>query len=102
MDNQLRQIARLPRPKFTQRSEEHTSELQSHLNLVCLLLLEKKKGKRRQKDLTAPKTSRRPVYSAGTSMVTARTWHPSHTTGRRSTSAATCTRTSPASPAMND
>src|SRR5260370_17990659 len=24
------------------RSEEHTSELQSHLNLVCLLLLEKK------------------------------------------------------------
>src|SRR5260370_20706826 len=26
-----------------QRSEEHTSELQSHLNLVCRLLLEKKK-----------------------------------------------------------
>src|SRR5260370_27067193 len=26
------------------RSEEHTSELQSHLNLVCRLLLEKKKG----------------------------------------------------------
>src|SRR5260370_24065888 len=25
------------------RSEEHTSELQSHLNLVCPLLLEKKK-----------------------------------------------------------
>src|SRR5260370_3390757 len=25
------------------RSEEHTSELQSHLNLVCRLLLEKKK-----------------------------------------------------------
>src|SRR5260370_7478682 len=25
------------------RSEEHTSELQSHFNLVCLLLLEKKK-----------------------------------------------------------
>src|SRR5260370_8188043 len=24
------------------RSEEHTSELQSHLNLVCLLLLQKK------------------------------------------------------------
>src|SRR5690242_20810643 len=30
------------------RSEEHTSELQSHVNLVCRLLLEKKK-KRRQK-----------------------------------------------------
>src|SRR5260370_3116360 len=29
------------------RSEEHTSELQSHLNLVCRLLLEKKK---KQKD----------------------------------------------------
>src|SRR5260370_29989135 len=29
-----------------QRSEEHTSELQSHLNLVCRLLLEKKKKKK--------------------------------------------------------
>src|SRR5260370_5076752 len=28
------------------RSEEHTSELQSHLNLVCRLLLEKKKQNR--------------------------------------------------------
>src|SRR5260370_20343234 len=27
---------------FLVRSEEHTSELQSHLNLVCRLLLEKK------------------------------------------------------------
>src|SRR5690242_21430092 len=27
------------------RSEEHTSELQSHVNLVCRLLLEKKKQK---------------------------------------------------------
>src|SRR5438477_2796814 len=27
----------------TPRSEEHTSELQSHVNLVCRLLLEKKK-----------------------------------------------------------
>src|SRR5260370_22695329 len=35
-------------PSFTtvnSRSEEHTSELQSHLNLVCRLLLEKKKNK---------------------------------------------------------
>src|SRR5260370_23013022 len=32
------------------RSEEHTSELQSHLNLVCRLLLEKKK-------ITAPRTT---------------------------------------------
>src|SRR5260370_24855209 len=29
-----------------ERSEEHTSELQSHLNLVCRLLLEKKKTTR--------------------------------------------------------
>src|SRR5260370_28408490 len=28
--------------QLTARSEEHTSELQSHLNLVCRLLLEKK------------------------------------------------------------
>src|SRR5260370_10819914 len=33
------QMAREP------RSEEHTSELQSHLNLVCRLLLEKKKDR---------------------------------------------------------
>src|SRR5437588_8069635 len=30
----------------TDRSEEHTSELQSHSDLVCRLLLEKKKKKR--------------------------------------------------------
>src|SRR5260370_16061789 len=30
-------------PPNLARSEEHTSELQSHLNLVCRLLLEKKK-----------------------------------------------------------
>src|SRR5260370_6411698 len=28
------------------RSEEHTSELQSHLNIVCRLLLEKKKKRK--------------------------------------------------------
>src|SRR5690242_20805759 len=33
-----------PRPiPLSNRSEEHTSELQSHVNLVCRLLLEKKK-----------------------------------------------------------
>src|SRR5260370_20372659 len=31
------------------RSEEHTSEVQSHLNLVCRLLLEKKKSTRRHR-----------------------------------------------------
>src|SRR2546427_5842394 len=35
---------RLPRPsRARSRSEKHTSELQSQSNLVCLLLLEKKK-----------------------------------------------------------
>src|SRR6201985_3330437 len=34
----LRAGFEIPRP----RSEEHTSELQSHVNLVCRLLLEKK------------------------------------------------------------
>src|SRR2546422_8116526 len=32
------------------RSEEHTSELQSRLHLVCRLLLEKKKKNKTQKD----------------------------------------------------
>src|SRR5690242_21554992 len=36
------------------RSEEHTSELQSHVNLVCRLLLEKKK-----KSTTGRKSERR-------------------------------------------
>src|SRR6266571_8874231 len=40
--------ASVPPARFT-RSEEHTSELQSHVNLVCRLLLEKKKKKRKRK-----------------------------------------------------
>src|SRR5438132_7022158 len=32
------------------RSEEHTSELQSHSDLVCRLLLEKKKKKKKKED----------------------------------------------------
>src|SRR5207237_8317293 len=39
IDQPRARIGRGPCP----RSEEHTSELQSHLNLVCRLLLEKKK-----------------------------------------------------------
>src|SRR6202040_561367 len=40
----LRQISRqIPSGELFFRSEEHTSELQSHVNLVCGLLLEKKK-----------------------------------------------------------
>src|SRR4051812_49766394 len=40
----LAQLAVAPTPR--RRSEEHTSELQSHVNLVCRLLLEKKKKKK--------------------------------------------------------
>src|SRR2546422_2554960 len=36
-------VNNLHRPRVEQRSEEHTSELQSRLHLVCRLLLEKKK-----------------------------------------------------------
>src|SRR5207237_7881634 len=36
------------------RSEEHTSELQSHLNLVCRLLLAKKKEKSGVADAADP------------------------------------------------
>src|SRR5438477_4796285 len=38
-----RRCAFAPGEHLPARSEEHTSELQSHVNLVCRLLLEKKK-----------------------------------------------------------
>src|SRR2546427_3285391 len=40
------------RTPFPSRSEEHTSELQSQSNLVCRLLLEKKKKHYIQQDLS--------------------------------------------------
>src|SRR5438477_9484047 len=47
------------------RSEEHTSELQSHVNLVCRLLLEKKKKQKKQ--LTPTRTQQhRPNESTKT------------------------------------
>src|SRR2546422_6178566 len=36
------------------RSEEHTSELQSRLHLVCRLLLEKKKNKQKKQHTSNP------------------------------------------------
>src|SRR5260370_7101221 len=47
-------------PAELERSEEHTSELQSHLNLVCRLLLEKKKK------ITTPPTPQHPPTHAPT------------------------------------
>src|SRR5438132_10168171 len=55
------EILELPRQRATVpgddplgelRSEEHTSELQSHSDLVCRLLLEKKKKKKKKKNQT--------------------------------------------------
>src|SRR5260370_29711509 len=42
------------------RSEEHTSELQSHLNLVCRLLLEKKKNILRRQHVATETETRVP------------------------------------------
>src|SRR5699024_12106363 len=41
------------------RSEEHTSELQSRFDLVCRLLLEKKKGDKNSQPIGATPTNRR-------------------------------------------
>src|SRR5256886_10660336 len=40
---------RSPLPRWPMRSEEHTSELQSQSNLVCRLLLEKKKKEQKSR-----------------------------------------------------
>src|SRR5260370_17226657 len=45
---------RQPPSATAPRSEEHTSELQSHLNLVCRLLLEKKKKLPHQQNYPPP------------------------------------------------
>src|SRR5687768_18099543 len=46
-----------PNPQYGRgpRSEEHTSELQSRLHLVCRLLLEKKKKKKKYTNKTTKK-----------------------------------------------
>src|SRR5260370_12535442 len=49
-------IYRWMKVAISNRSEEHTSELQSHLNLVCRLLLEKKKHKTLHRSLTRAQT----------------------------------------------
>src|SRR5437588_7509156 len=44
------------------RSEEHTSELQSHSDLVCRLLLEKKKKKKKKKTKQQKDKNNRQIY----------------------------------------
>src|SRR5256886_11345011 len=60
--------ARIPFTVMFSRSEEHTSELQSQSNLVCRLLLEKKKKTQRQAPLSTlcgpPSRPPRPAPSA--------------------------------------
>src|SRR5260370_26033797 len=47
---ELLRALRIVKITLGERSEEHTSELQSHLNLVCRLLLEKKKKNKQLND----------------------------------------------------
>src|SRR2546422_1726876 len=51
------------------RSEEHTSELQSRLHLVCRLLLEKKKKTHQQDRPYAHTINRRPSPAYGDSVL---------------------------------
>src|SRR6266487_6577576 len=44
----LQRRAQIPRTEHEVRSEEHTSELQSPVHLVCRLLLEKKKKQKKK------------------------------------------------------
>src|SRR5437016_6366791 len=53
------------------RSEEHTSELQSLTNLVCRLLLEKKKSKMRPQHLTLPYQRPTPTLPSPSNVATA-------------------------------
>src|SRR6266853_5435309 len=52
-------LARGSRPVRRRRSEEHTSELQSQSNLVCRLLLEKKKKNRIKVDADIMKNTKK-------------------------------------------
>src|SRR5438034_8814262 len=58
-DYHLRRVERYAgrREVRSERSEEHTSELQSHSDLVCRLLLEKKKRKRNPTKVVKTKTN---------------------------------------------
>src|SRR5260370_10989161 len=55
MANHGSRLRRYSEKQGEDRSEEHTSELQSHLNLVCPLLLEKKKNARDSRYIRHPR-----------------------------------------------
>src|SRR6266571_6039582 len=54
-------IGRRAREVAERRSEEHTSELQSHVNLVCRLLLDKKKLNHLELDSAGIKREKRGI-----------------------------------------
>src|SRR5205809_2434501 len=67
--------ARLGEPSRAQpneRSEEHTSELQSRLHLVCRLLLEKKKKKNKFDEMLTTISARHRRHECSPSMYSAR------------------------------
>src|SRR5947207_1622900 len=69
--------------RWFMRSEEHTSELQSHSELVCRLLLEKKKKGEIQRMPPSPMSNESPTITAAIDMIIRRatshvanpTWH---------------------------
>src|SRR5437667_975275 len=64
-DRAARHVARRAFPRSAgqrRRSEEHTSELQSHHDLVCRLLLEKKKKKKKTKNIQQKKDKQHKQY----------------------------------------
>src|SRR2546429_4571657 len=74
------------------RSEEHTSELQSRLHLVCRLLLEKKKKKHSRKRHYQSVTDTKHNKEKSTSGVTAPSSpQPATRTRRRTTRSSQCT-----------
>src|SRR5256885_9022962 len=58
-------VSRFPRNRIVQRSEEHTSELQSPCNLVCRLLLEKKNRSQRVHPCERDEAQERPFRAGG-------------------------------------
>src|SRR3989449_3696402 len=88
-----RALDELVRARLKYRSEEHTSELQSRLHLVCRLLLEKKKKHNTSRHTTTAPTIPSPstketqnhrATQAMTSHHTARVHPPSHSPSTRS------------------
>src|SRR5256886_11549004 len=66
LERQLRRVPLLLEARQAEhRSEEHTSELQSQSNLVCRLLLEKKKNERRRSDAVCNALPNRRRANAG-------------------------------------